>query len=273
MLLLRLLLIPLVGIFIVSTDISYSLFNLKSNNINNMNKFDKNPFFSLPLQSNIFKHFTKRNITLGITFIILSAGIKLFFLGLDLSEYSYSIAGLDLSKYYDFFYDLIALILVLPAYMGPSEGSIGPFVLYMQAPGGNGTGGNSGSGNSLLGQAGPSNAGGNTVTTYNPPAPVAATNTNPNTNLTPSPNSNPTQAGPSNSQQASSYNTNANSQHNVSARPRNDEYWQNVNEVLRLEREYPQLITNTRKGINRTTVTLSQAKKRIIAYKKELGLD
>ena len=72
-------------------------------------------FVSLPLQSSMFKHFTLRSIALGMVFIIISVSIKLFFLGLDFSEDSYNIGGLDL--YSCVINGIVVLTLGAPAYM------------------------------------------------------------------------------------------------------------------------------------------------------------
>ena len=50
--------------------------------INNHNKqFSVN----MPIQSNIFKHFTPRNVIVGVIFMIISINIKLFILGLNIT--------------------------------------------------------------------------------------------------------------------------------------------------------------------------------------------
>lgn len=219
----------------------------------NNNKYDKNSFSNFPLQSSIFKHFTWKNIMFGAMFIIISVTLRLFFFGLDLSEYPI-ILELNLSKYFDLFSNVFAFMLILPVYLSGSGDFMGPTIMFMNGADGN-TGGAGSTGASNTTQTGPSN---------------------PNTTQTGPSNPNPTQAGFSNRQRAN-YSSRDASTHTEEVLKkevlRNKEYRDTVDELLRLERENPKLITNIRKGIHPTKVTLSQAKKRMIAYKKDLGLD
>jgi hypothetical protein len=135
-----------------------------------------------------------------------------------------------------------------------------PTIMFMNGAGGN-TGGAGSTGASNT-QTGP----------YNPNTAQTGPS-NPNTTQTGPSNPNPTQAGPSNRQRANYSSGDGDASTQTKEVLKNREYRDTVDELLRFERENPKLITNTRKGIHPTKVTLSQAKKRMIAYKKDLGLD